>query len=108
MLPAIGTLASQQAHGTKATLEALTQLFDYCAMNPHAKARFIASDMILHVHSNASYLSAPKAWSRFAGYQFLSHHPHDPSILPNSSEPPATTSQWRHKCPLSNNAQSLV
>jgi hypothetical protein len=37
MLPAIGTLASQQAHGTKATLEALTQLLNYCAMHPDAK-----------------------------------------------------------------------
>jgi hypothetical protein len=88
MLPTIGTLASQQAHGTKATLEALTQLFNYCAMNPHTKAHFIASDMILHVHSNASFLSAPKAWSCFAGYHFLSHRPCNPSILPNSNEPP--------------------
>jgi hypothetical protein len=61
LLPAIGTLASQQAHGTKATLEALTQLLNYCAMHPDAKVHFIASDMVLHVHSNASYLSAPKA-----------------------------------------------
>jgi hypothetical protein len=89
MLPAIGTLASQQAHGTKATLEALTQLLNYCAMHPHAKVLFIASDMVLHVHhSNASYLSAPKARSRFAGYQFLSHRPHDPSSPPNPNDPP--------------------
>ena len=75
MLPTIGTLASQQAHGTKATLEALTQLLNYCATHPDAKVRFHASDMIFHVHSDASYLSAPKAWSRFAGYQFLSSRP---------------------------------
>ena len=61
MLPTIGTLASQQAHGTKATLEALTQLLNYCTTHPDAKVRFIASDMVLHVHSDASYLFAPKA-----------------------------------------------
>jgi hypothetical protein len=63
MLPAIGTLASQQAHGTKAMLEALMQLLNYCAMHPDAKVHFIASDMVLHVHSDASYLSGPKARS---------------------------------------------
>jgi hypothetical protein len=88
MLPAIGTLASQQAHGTKATLEALTQLLNYCATYLHAKVRFIASDMVLHIHSNASYLSTPKARSCFAGYQFLSHRPRNPSILPNPDNPP--------------------
>ena len=61
MLTAIGTLASQQANGTKATLEALTQLLNYCAMHPDAIVHYHASDMILHVESDASYLMAPKA-----------------------------------------------
>jgi hypothetical protein len=52
--PAIGTLASQQAHGTKATLDALTQLLIYCMTHPDAKVCFIASDMVLHMHSDAS------------------------------------------------------
>lgn len=34
MLTVTGTLASQQAHGTKATLDALTQLLNCCATNP--------------------------------------------------------------------------
>jgi hypothetical protein len=37
MIPTISTLASQQeAHGTKATMEALTQLLNYCASHPDA------------------------------------------------------------------------
>ena len=36
MLAALGTLATQQAHGTQATMEALMQLLNYCAMHPHA------------------------------------------------------------------------
>jgi hypothetical protein len=59
MLPAISTLPSQQAHGTKATLEAPTQLLNYSATHPDATVRFIASDMALHIASDASYLSAP-------------------------------------------------
>jgi hypothetical protein len=36
-----------------------------------------ASDMILNVHSDASYLSAPKAHSRAGGYFFLGSIPQD-------------------------------
>jgi hypothetical protein len=32
------TLASQRAHGTKATMEALTQLLNYCASHPNARS----------------------------------------------------------------------
>jgi len=36
MLVALGTLASQQANSTQATLQALTHLLNYCAMHPNA------------------------------------------------------------------------
>jgi len=36
MLTALVTLAMQQAKGTKATMEALTQLLNYCTTHPHA------------------------------------------------------------------------
>ena len=88
MLPAIGTLASQQAHGTKATLQALAQLLNYCATHPDAMVRFIASDMALHVASDASYLSAPKARSRASGFHFLSSLPRDPTKPPVATDPP--------------------
>jgi hypothetical protein len=88
MLTAIGTLASQQANGTTATLDALTQLLNYCATHPDAIVRYHASDMILHVESDASYLTAPKARSRAAGYQYLSSRPLDPTKPPSPDDPP--------------------
>ena len=45
------------------------------ATNPDAIIRFRASDMLLNVHSDASYLSAPKARSRAGGYFFLGSLP---------------------------------
>ena len=45
--------------------------------HPDAKIRYHASDMILNVHSDASYLSAPKARSRAGGYFFLGSLPRD-------------------------------
>jgi len=85
MLPAIGTLATQQAKATKATMQGLTHLLNYCATHPDAVVRFHASDMILHVDSDASYLSAPKARSRAGGYHYLSSKPPDP---PDPDAPP--------------------
>jgi Reverse transcriptase (RNA-dependent DNA polymerase) len=87
MLTAIGTLASQQANGTQATMRALTHLLNYCATNPEATVQFTASDMILHVESDASYLSETKARSRAAGYHYLSSH-QDPNPNGEHSEPP--------------------
>ncbi len=45
--------------------------------HPDAIIRYCASDMILNVHSDASYLSAPKARSQAGGYFFLGSLPWD-------------------------------
>ena len=91
MLVALGTLATQQSKGTRATMIALTQLLNYAATHPDASILFVASDMCLHVSSDASYLSVPKARSRASGYHYLSNRPLDPSTppLPTDPDPPA-------------------
>jgi len=61
LLVAQGTLSAAQSKGTKATAQAITQLLNYCATHPDATIRFIASDMYLHIHSDASYLSEIRA-----------------------------------------------
>ena len=71
MLVALGTLASAQTQGTEATMDAATLLLNYAASNPDATVRWHASDMILHIHSDASYLSEPKARSRVGGFFYL-------------------------------------
>jgi hypothetical protein len=48
------------------------QLLDYLATQEDAVLTYNDSDMILAVHSNASYLSKPKAWSWAGGHFFLS------------------------------------
>ena len=83
MLPALGTLAQAQTRGTTATMEAATQLLNYAATHPDAQVTYHASDMILHIHSDASYLSEEKARSRVGGYYFLNGRD-DPS---GTSEP---------------------
>ena len=75
MLVALSTIASKQANATKDTAKAMVQLLNYAATYPNAVVRFHASGMILHLESDASYLSEPKARSCYGGYFYLSDTP---------------------------------
>jgi len=85
MLPALGTIASQQDAPTEQTLETVIQLLNYAASNQDPIIRFHASEMQLLIESDASYLSEAKARSRVAGFHYLSTHPSD---LPANTDPP--------------------
>lgn len=71
MLVALGSLAAAQTKATQNTMTAAKQLLDYAATHPDAKIRFLRSDMILQVHSDASYLSESEARSRAGGIAFM-------------------------------------
>ena len=88
MLVAINELGTQQSKGTKNTLQAVAQLLDYAASNPDAEVRFVASNMCLHIESDASYLCAPKARSGATGYHFLSWKPADQTKPSGPLDPP--------------------
>jgi hypothetical protein len=75
VLMALSTIAVDQMKATKRTMEQCTQLLDYLAHNADAKVHFHASDMILNIHSNASYLSEAKARSRACGHFFMGWMP---------------------------------
>ena len=49
----------------------MNHFLDYCATHPNAGVRFVASDMLLCLHSDASYLSEYGAKSRAGGHFFL-------------------------------------
>jgi hypothetical protein len=55
--------------GDQKTQAATNQLLDYLATHPDATIRYHASDMILHIHSDASYLSVSNAHSRLGGHK---------------------------------------
>jgi hypothetical protein len=88
LLVALGTLAPAQAEGTKATANACKQLLNYYAHHPDAVVRFRASDICLHIDSDVSYLSEPKARSRVGGIFYLSNQkptPNTPSAPLNGA-----------------------
>ncbi len=71
VLMALSTIAAKQTTATKRTLEKCTQLMDYLAHNADAKVRFHASNMIMKIHLDASYLSEAKARNRACGHFFM-------------------------------------
>jgi hypothetical protein len=72
MLPALGTLTTQQAMPIKNTMKKIKQFLDYASTNPDAVVTYHASDMVLAGHSDASYLSESNARSRARGHFFMS------------------------------------
>jgi hypothetical protein len=71
LLTALSALASQQANPTEQTLALCKQFLDYMASQDEAVLTYKASNMVLAIHSNASYLSKPKAHSRAGGHMFM-------------------------------------
>jgi hypothetical protein len=65
----VNVLASEQTKATAATADKIIKLLKYCTTHPEATLRHHASDMILNIHSDASYLSGRESKSR-AGFFF--------------------------------------
>jgi hypothetical protein len=62
----------QSANPTKETLAHTNQLLDYLATQEDAVLTYNRSEMIMAVHSDASYLCKPKAKSRAGGHVMTS------------------------------------
>ena len=75
VLAALSTIAINQTNATKRTMDRFIQQLDYLASNQNAKVRFHALDMVLNIHSDASYLSELGARSRACGHFFMGWMP---------------------------------
>jgi hypothetical protein len=67
----INVLASEQSKATEVTADKVIKLLNYCNTHPETKIRYHASDMILHIHSDASYLSENEAKSSAGGFFYM-------------------------------------
>ncbi len=75
MLKALSLIAVEQTNATEKTMARCTQLLDYLSHNADAKVCFIASDMVLNIHSDASYVLEAKAQSCACGHFFMGWMP---------------------------------
>jgi hypothetical protein len=71
VLMPLNDIATEQTKATEKTQAATNQLLDDMATYPDATIRYHASDMILHIHSDASYLKVSNARSHLGGLFFL-------------------------------------
>ena len=55
----------------------MTELLNYAPSCPNDKIRYHKINVILHTHSDASYLSSPKSRIRAVGFHFLLFLPSD-------------------------------
>jgi hypothetical protein len=75
VLMALSSIAMEQTKATEQTMDRCTQLLDYLAGHANAKVRFHASNMIMNIHLDASYLLEANAQSRACGHFFLGWMP---------------------------------
>ncbi len=71
LLPALSSLASQEANPKEKMMELCEQFLDYMAMQEDAILIYHASNMVLAIHSNTSYLSKQKSTSCTGGHMFM-------------------------------------
>ena len=70
----LSSIAPGQANQMEETMQKYKQFLDYVALQEEVVLTFRASDIILEIHSDASYLLEAKAWSRAEGHFFMSSH----------------------------------
>jgi hypothetical protein len=85
LLCPISAITSQSSKPTEDMMRQTLQLLDYLGTQEDIVLSYHTSNMVLAVHSNAIYLSKPKACSWAGGHFFLSS---DTTIPPNNGAAP--------------------
>ena len=67
-LVTLSSITAKQTKATESTKTRVVQLLDYLYTHKDATIQYVASDMVLNVHSDASYFSEPKAHSHLGGF----------------------------------------
>jgi hypothetical protein len=84
VLMPLNDIATEKTKATEKTQAATNQMLDYLATHPDTTIRYHASDMILNIDSDASYLSVSYARSRLGGLFFLGNKSTDQETLNGS------------------------
>jgi len=71
IMHALNEINIEATKAKERTREAVNHFLDYCTTNPEPQIIYRASDMQIHIESDAAYLVAPKGRSRAGGYFYL-------------------------------------
>jgi hypothetical protein len=81
----INVLDLEQSNATEVTAYKVIKLINYCNTHPETKICYHESDMILHIHSDASYLSENEANSRAGGFFYIGNTTQNDKKLTNGA-----------------------
>jgi hypothetical protein len=81
----LNVLASEQSNATEVTADKVIKLLNYCNTHPETKICYDAFVMILHIHSDASYLSENEAKSRSGGFFYMGNTTKNDKKLTNGA-----------------------
>jgi hypothetical protein len=90
----INVLAYEQSKATSVTADKVIKILNYCNTHPETKIRYHASDMILHIHSDALYLSEDESKSRAGRFFFMGSS--------NNTDKNSPTGQFKSSAKFSN------
>ena len=71
ILTALNEIGMQQSRPTQQTKDKSKMILYYISTHSNAVLRYCASDMFLHIDTDAAYLVTPSAKHRFEGYVYL-------------------------------------
>jgi hypothetical protein len=71
----LNDIATEKSKAIEKTQSTTIQLLDYLATHPDATIRYHTSNIILHIHIDAFYLSVSNAHSRLCGLLFCGDKP---------------------------------
>ena len=83
----LSTLVLTQTTFTYVTAKALDQILNYCTIHSNMTIGYKPSNVVLHAHSNAPYLSKFDNQSRSGAHLFLGNQPTVPDKSPDSKDP---------------------
>ena len=75
VLMGLSSITVEQTKATEKTMGQCIDLLNYLATNQDAKVRFHASNMVMNIHSNASYLSKTNSCSQSCWHFFMGWMP---------------------------------
>jgi hypothetical protein len=84
VLMPLNDIATEKTKATEKTQAATNQLLNYLTTHPDTTIRYHASDMILHIHSDISYISVSNARSRLGSLFFCGDKPPQEDTLNGS------------------------
>ena len=81
MLTTLSALAMEQTKPTTKILQHAKQFLNYATSNSDTTSTYHARNMLLAIHSNASYFSKPKSCRRVGGTSSYLAIPHFPQTM---------------------------